>query len=161
VREARFRAVHPLVADWWWTRGPTPIKQQIKESLLFIRQLLMIIRRLWITWWAREEKVEATGTLAKVCKCCGAPDASLACGICLTVYYCCQQCILRNWKEGGENRHKFLCKKMIEIRARYVEKAKREIEEQMAKFRVSSSSAGNSQGEAGPIDNARGWDMKI
>jgi hypothetical protein len=65
---------------------------------------------------------EATGTLAKVCKCCGAADADLKCGLCLTVYYCCQDCLLRDWKEGGENMHKVQCKSLIVIKARYVEK---------------------------------------
>jgi hypothetical protein len=57
----------------------------------------------------------------------------------LTVYYCCKACQVRDWKEGGENSHKVQCKRLIEIRARYVEKAKEEIAEQMAYFRVSSS----------------------
>jgi hypothetical protein len=35
---------------------------------------------------------------------------------------------------GGENRHKVQCKSLIEIKARYVEKVKREIEEKMARF---------------------------
>jgi hypothetical protein len=46
---------------------------------------------------------------------------------------------------GGESSHKVQCKSLIEIRARYVEKTKREIEEQMPRFGVSSSSVGNSQ----------------
>ena len=70
---------------------------------------------------------EATGTLAKACKCCGAAHADLKCGLCLTVYYCCKACQERDWKEGGENRHKVQCKSLIEIKARYEEKFKREI----------------------------------
>ena len=66
---------------------------------------------------------EATGTLAKVCKCCGATDADLKCGLCLTVYYCCKACQERDWKKGGENSHKVQCKRLIEIKAKYVEKA--------------------------------------
>ena len=31
----------------------------------------------------------------------------------------------RDWKEGGENRHKFQCKSLIEMKARYVKKSKR------------------------------------
>jgi ankyrin repeat protein len=97
---------------------------------------------------------EATGTLAKVCKCCGAADASLKCGVCLTVYYCCKACQEKDWKEGGENRHKVQCKSLIEIKARYVEKFKREIEEKMAEFGMQDN-AGNSRGGAGPT-NVRG-----
>jgi ankyrin repeat protein len=93
---------------------------------------------------------EAAGTIARVCKCCGAADAPLKCGLCLTVYYCWKVCQVRDWKEGGENSHKVQCKRLIEIRERYVEKANMEIEELMAKFRVSSSNAGNSGGGAGP-----------
>jgi hypothetical protein len=92
---------------------------------------------------------EATGTLAKVCKCCGAADAPLKCGLCLTVYYCCKACQVKDWKEGGESRHKVQCKSLIEIRARYVEKSKRDIEEQIGRFGVSSSNVGNSQRGAG------------
>jgi ankyrin repeat protein len=97
---------------------------------------------------------EATGTLAKVCKCCGAADALLKCALCLIVYYCCKACQVRDWKEGGENSHKVQCKSLIEIRARYVEKAKREIEEQMARFGMRDSS-GNRRGGAG-FSNSRG-----
>jgi ankyrin repeat protein len=89
---------------------------------------------------------EATGTLDK---CCGAADAPLKCGLCLSVYYCCKACQERDWKEGGENRHKVQCKNLIEIKARYVEKSKREIEEKMARFGMQDS-AGKSGGGAGP-----------
>ena len=77
---------------------------------------------------------EATGTLAKVCKCCGAADADLKCALCLTVYYCCKACQVRDWKEGGKNSHKVQCKSLIQIRESYVEKCQREIEEKMAEF---------------------------
>jgi ankyrin repeat protein len=96
---------------------------------------------------------EATGTLAKVCKCCGAADADLKCALCLTVYYCCKACQVKDWKEGGENRHKVQCKSLIEIRERYVEKAKKEIKEQMARF-GQQDTAGNIRRGAGP-SNAR------
>ena len=85
---------------------------------------------------------EATGTTAKVCKCCGAAGATLKCTLCLTVYYCCKACQEKDWKEGGENRHKVQCKRLIEMRARYVEKAKKEIEEKIAEFGMQSI-AGN------------------
>ena len=82
---------------------------------------------------------EASETLAKACKCCGAADASLKCGLCLTFYYCCKACQVKDWKEGGENSHKVQCKSLIEIKARYLEKTKKEIEEKMARFGVSSN----------------------
>ena len=57
--------------------------------------------------------------------------------------------------EGGENSHKVQCKRLVEIKARYVEKAKKEIEEQMTRFGVSSSNAGTSGGEAGPSSSTK------
>ena len=96
---------------------------------------------------------EATGTLAKVCKCCGAADSSLKCGLCLTVYYCCKACQVRDWKEGGENSHKVQCKSLIEIRARYMEKSKKEIEEKIAEFGMQDG-GGNSGGGAGPSNRS-------
>ena len=42
-----------------------------------------------------------------------------------------------DWKEGGDSRHKFQCKRLIEIKARYVDRSK--IEEQMARFGVLSN----------------------
>jgi hypothetical protein len=44
---------------------------------------------------------------------------------------------------GSENRHKVQCMSLIEIRERYMEKAKREIEEQMARWGVSSNTTGS------------------
>ena len=66
----------------------------------------------------------------------------MKCTLCLTVYYCCKACQEKDWKEGGENRHKVQCKRLIEMRARYVEKAKKEIEEKIAEFGMQSI-AGN------------------
>ena len=93
---------------------------------------------------------EARGAPAKVCKSCGATDAKLKCSGCGVVFYCCEECQKKDWKEGGESSHKAQCQRLIEIKARYVEKAKKEIEEKMAEFGVSSSNAGNSGGGAGP-----------
>ena len=84
---------------------------------------------------------EAVGTIAKVCKCCGADNATMKCALCLTVYYCSPECQKKDWKEGGENRHKIQCARLVEMRARYMEKVKREIEELMARFGMSSNSA--------------------
>ena len=53
------------------------------------------------------------------------------CGI---VWYCGPDCQKKDWKEGGESRHKVQCARMVETRARYMEKAKKEIEEKMAEF---------------------------
>ena len=96
-------------------------------------------------------KFEARGTPAKACKCCGATDVPLKfCTGCGVICYCSPECQLKDWREGGENRHKVQCKRLVEIRASYVEKTKKEIEEKMARFGVSSSNAGNSGGGAGP-----------
>jgi hypothetical protein len=56
---------------------------------------------------------------------------------------------VKDWKEGGESSHKVQCKCLIEIRESYVEKVKKEIEEQMAKFGVQDG-AGDGGGGAGP-----------
>ena len=74
---------------------------------------------------------EATGTPAKACKCCGAANATMKCALCLTIYYCSPECQKKDWMKGGENRHKIQCARLVESRAIYIEKAKREIEEQM------------------------------
>ena len=66
---------------------------------------------------------EAAGTVNKVCKCCGAANATMKCALCLSVYYCSPKCQKKDWKEGGENRHKIQCAALIEARARYMEKA--------------------------------------
>ena len=46
----------------------------------------------------------------------------------------------RDWKEGGENSLKVQCKSLIEIKARYVEKVKREIEEKIGMQEVARNS---------------------
>ena len=66
---------------------------------------------------------EATGTLSRAGKCCGAADADFK-----IVYYCCKACQVKDWKEGGENSHKIQCKRLIEIKERYMEQTKKEIE---------------------------------
>ena len=70
----------------------------------------------------------------------------------MTVYYCCKACQERDWKEGGEARHKVQCKSLIDIKARYVEKSNREIGEHMARFGMVNG-AGHSGGGAGPSNN--------
>jgi hypothetical protein len=67
----------------------------------------------------------------------------------VTVYYCCKACQVRDWKEGGENSHKVQCKSLIEIKERYMEKAKKEFEEKIARFGMQGST-GNRRGGAGP-----------
>jgi hypothetical protein len=57
----------------------------------------------------------------------------------LTVWYCSPECQKKDWKEGGESRHKIQCVSLTEARARYMEKAKREIEEKIAQFGLTSS----------------------
>ena len=39
-------------------------------------------------------------------------------------------------QEGGENRHKIQCARLTEIRAQYVEKAKKEIKEKIAELGI-------------------------
>lgn len=86
-------------------------------------------------------KFEAQGNPAKSCKCCGATDVPLKiCSGCGVVCYCSSQCQIKDWKEGGQDNHKTQCKRLVEIREMYAEKAKREIEKKMAEFGVSSSS---------------------
>ena len=87
-------------------------------------------------------KFEAVGTVAKVCKCCGAANATMKCAVCLTVYYCSPECQKKDWKEGGENRHKIQCAVLTKMRARYMEKAKNEIEEKIARFGIQDSGGG-------------------
>ena len=77
---------------------------------------------------------EVSGTTAKICKCCGATGAKMKCALCLTVYYCSPECQTKGWKEGGENRHKIQCAALTEMRASYMEKAMKEIEEKIALF---------------------------
>ena len=42
--------------------------------------------------------------------------------------------VRRRTGRRGENSHKAQCKRLVEIKARYVEKTKKEIEEKMAEF---------------------------
>jgi hypothetical protein len=99
--------------------GVTPLHQAALECHQEVVDYLM----------SKGATFEATGTIAKVCKCCGAADADLKCGLCLIVYYCCKACQVKDWKEGGESSHKVQCKCLIEIRERCVEKVKRDIKE--------------------------------
>jgi ankyrin repeat protein len=85
-------------------QGVTPLHQAALEGHQEVVDYLM----------GNGATFEATGTLAKVCECCGADDVSLKCALCLTVYYCC-----KDWKEGGENSHRVQCKNLAELKARY------------------------------------------
>ena len=77
----------------------------------------------------------ARGTLAKVCKCCGASGADLKrCTQCMTFCYCSTECQRKDWKEGGENRHKVQCARLKEQKALYKEKKAKEIEERLAEL---------------------------
>jgi hypothetical protein len=73
----------------------------------------------------------------------------------LTVYYCCKACQVRDWKERVENSHKVQCKRLIEIRARYMEKTKKEIEEKISEFGIQDG-GGNSGDGAGPSNSSGG-----
>jgi hypothetical protein len=78
----------------------------------------------------------------------------MKCALCLSVYYCSPECQKKDWKEGGENRHKIQCAALTEARARYVEKAKREIEEKIAEFGMQECAEGDKG--AGPSNLT--WD---
>ena len=94
-------------------------------------------------------KLEATwAAIATACKCCGATGVPLKrCTGC----HCSPKCQKKDWKEGGENRHKIQCARLVEMRARYMEKAKREIEEQMARFGVEYHRAMGVQSQVVPL----------
>ena len=51
------------------------------------------------------------------CKCCGASDVPLkVCAGCKVVWYCGPECQKKDWKEGGENKHKIQCPRIKEQR---------------------------------------------
>ena len=85
---------------------------------------------------AKFEPIGAANLCA--CKCCGITGVPLKmCTGCQTVYYCGPECQKKDWKEGGEDKHKIQCARLVEMRARYMEKAKNEIEEKMTELGVS------------------------
>ena len=63
------------------------------------------------------------------CKSCRASDVPVfKCAGCKVVWYCSPECQKKDWKEGGENRHKTQCPRIKEQRERYGEKKKVEAE---------------------------------
>lgn len=68
--------------------------------------------------------------MGKACKCCGATNVPLQlCSGCRVVWYCSPECQKKDWKEGGENRHKVQCPRIKEQRELYKEKKKEEVKE--------------------------------
>ena len=114
------------------SQGVTPLQFAALEGYNDVVDYLM----------SKGAEFEARETPAQACKCCGATGVPLKRGAgCETVYCCSPECQKKDWKEGDENRHKIQCARLVEMRARYMEKAKKEIEEQMVRFGVSSSNA--------------------
>ena len=55
--------------------------------------------------------------VGKACKCCGATDVPVfKCAGCKVVWYCSPECQKKDWKEGGENKHKIQCPRIKEQR---------------------------------------------
>jgi hypothetical protein len=68
-----------------------------------------------------------------------------------------------DWKEGGENRHKVQCKSLIEIKARYVEKSKREIEEKIVtcnRFKIWTAGQCRKQQRLNRAQQCKGLNLK-
>ena len=69
--------------------------------------------------------------VGKACKCCGATDVPVfKCAGCKVVWYCSPECQKKDWKEGGENKHKIQCPRIKEQRELYKEKKKEEVKEE-------------------------------
>ena len=70
--------------------------------------------------------------VAKACKYCGVMDVPTMqkCSGCKVVWYCGPVCQKKDWKEGGENKHKLQCPRIKEQRELYKEKKKEEAKEE-------------------------------
>ena len=111
--------------------GDTPLDQAALEGHQDVVDYLV----------SKGAEIEARGTPARACKFCGASEVTLMkCERCGTVYYCSSSCQRRDWKEGGESRHKIQCERLIETRARHAEKTKGEVNELVAEWGPSSDS---------------------
>ena len=69
--------------------------------------------------------------VAMACKYCGATDVPTMqkCSGCRVVWYCGPECQKKDWREGGENKHKLQCPRIKEQRDLYKEKKKEEAQE--------------------------------
>ena len=88
------------------------------------------------------------GTPAEACKCCGATDVPLKiCRGCMIICYCSPECQKKDWKQKGarEKSHKIQCTALVEMKESYIEKAKKEIEEQMAGLGIQSDEGNEGQ----------------
>ena len=64
----------------------------------------------------------------KACKSCGATDVPVfKCAGCKVVWYCSPECQKKDWKDGGENKHKIQCPRIKEQRELCKEKKKEEV----------------------------------
>jgi benzoyl-CoA reductase/2-hydroxyglutaryl-CoA dehydratase subunit BcrC/BadD/HgdB len=92
-------------------------------------QLSIAAVRLWITWSTRDQG----NAVARACKYCGVMDVLIIhkCSGCKVVWYCGTVSQKKDWKEGGEDKHKLQCPKIKEQRELYKENKKEEAKEEV------------------------------
>jgi hypothetical protein len=73
--------------------------------------------------------------VARACKYCGVMDIPTISG-CMVVWYCGPVCQKKDWKEGGEKKHKVQCPRIKEQRELYKEKKKEEAEELNERWQI-------------------------
>jgi hypothetical protein len=71
--------------------------------------------------------------MARACKYCGVMGVPTMqkCPGCKVVWYCSPVCQKKDWKEGGENKHKLQCPRIKEQRELYKEMKKKEAKEEL------------------------------
>ena len=76
---------------------------------------------------------DQVNAVARSCKYCGATDVPTMqkCSGCRVVWYYGPECQKKDWKEGGENRHKLQCPRIKEQRDLYKERKKEEAKEEV------------------------------
>ena len=70
--------------------------------------------------------------VVRVCKYCGATDVPTMqkCSECRVVWYCNPECQKKDWREGGENKHKLQCPRIKEQRDLYKDRKKEEAKDE-------------------------------